>query len=410
MVSGMRVLVLGIKILVCVVIAESVSAAESAGFSSQNNGFWHAENEQAADLNEFESGSAAGVERQARKRQEVMNQSLLRASSKIRALWPAVEISGKSKWVEYSEDLQVKRVVDYAENEIRISTLKVMSRSSFRNFSVSELGTILSTTLRQALAKDFLFQSSVESGTAYGLDALVLAELFSSVEPGKREVGRRAEQLMQRAYIRYRDQLASTGAASQVISPGKMVYVIPMPKSRLSDKAREYIPIVRRYSKRFEVPADLIMAIMHTESHFNPLARSRVPAFGLMQIVPRTAGRDASNVLYKEMRLLSPRFLYNPENNVKVGSAYLSLVHYKYLKHIKDIKSRLYCTIASYNTGSANVALAFIAKPQMRKAVKVINGLSRQQVLERLIDKLPQRETREYVEKVLKRRKLYQRV
>ena len=406
----MRILMKGIRVLAFFLMSCAVLAEAPAGFSAQNSGFWHTEEKLAVDQKEFGDTLATDTEQEAIKRLKSMNQTLLQVHRKINALWPVAEVSGKSSWVEYSKNLQVKRVVDYAENEVRISTLKTMSHSNFRDFSVKELGVTLSTTLRQALAKDLLFQSSAKLDNTQGLDKLVLAELFDSSDPGKREIARKADQLMHGAHIRYRNQMASAIAIAPVVSSGEMVYIIPLPKTRLSDKAREYVPIVRRYSKEFAVPADLIMAIMHTESHFNPLARSRVPAFGLMQIVPRTAGRDASNVIYNEMRLLSPHFLYNPENNVRVGSAYLNLVHYRYLRQIKDLKSRLYCTIASYNTGSANVALAFIKIPQMRKAVKVINGLNSQQVLDRLVEKLPQRETREYVQKVLKRRKLYQRV
>ena len=71
-----------------------------------------------------------------------------------------------------------------------------------------------------------------------------------------------------------------------------------------------------------KIPQELIYAIMESESSFNPMARSNIPAYGLMQIVPRSAGIDAYNFLYKEKKLLSSRYLYNPSNNIKMGTAY----------------------------------------------------------------------------------------
>ena len=72
------------------------------------------------------------------------------------------------------------------------------------------------------------------------------------------------------------------------------------------------------------------------------MARSHIPAYGLMQIVPKTAGIDAYQYLYNKKRLLSSSYLYNSENNIEIGSAYLHILYYKYLKsytaarHCKD--------------------------------------------------------------------------
>jgi membrane-bound lytic murein transglycosylase C len=150
-----------------------------------------------------------------------------------------------------------------------------------------------------------------------------------------------------------------------------------------------------------------MMAIIHTESHFNPLARSHIPAFGLMQIVPSTAGRDATRKLYKKPSLLSAQYLYNPRKNIEVGAAYLNVLYYDYLKDIKNPESRLYYTIAAYNAGASSVARAFIGKASFTDAVDTINRMTPEQVLERLVKKAPHKETRQYVEKVLKRRAYY---
>ena len=126
-----------------------------------------------------------------------------------------------------------------------------------------------------------------------------------------------------------------------------------------------------------------------------------------MQIVPATAGRDASRKLFRKPKLLSAQFLYNPKQNIQVGSAYLNMLYFDYLKDIKSPQSRLYYTIAAYNGGASNVAKAFTGKASFRDAIGVINEMTPEQVLERLTTQSPSQETRDYLQRVLQRSALY---
>jgi len=149
---------------------------------------------------------------------------------------------------------------------------------------------------------------------------------------------------------------------------------------------------------------------MHSESSFNPMARSHIPAFGLMQIVPRSAGVDSYQYLYNKKRILSSSYLYNSENNIKIGSAYLHILYYRYLKKIKNPQSRLYCTIAAYNTGAGNVARTFIGSTNINKAAQTINSMSPDAVLKTLMRKLPYNETKKYLKKVNDRVSAYNKL
>lgn len=398
-------------------LCPQIYAAPVSTIQSQNPGFWRTgegggTSPQAANLGATESERELMILSD-QYYQKMTRQVKLRAERialEVRRYWSSVELSGQSKWVEYGDGWQSKRVVDYASNEVRISTLEGMTALELKEFAGNELKELLRSTVSSALQRDPVLKHVLDAGDEEGLDQLVFSELFKTDKPTAKDISRLAQQLMTRAYTRYQDQFAMGGDGGGWGLSKTATYVVPLPKNRMRDKAREYLPSVRKYSNEFQIPADVMMAIMHTESHFNPLARSHVPAFGLMQIVPRTAGRDASRMLYKKKKLLSAGFLYKPDNNIKVGAAYLNILSFQYLKKIENPVSRLYCMVAAYNTGSTNVARAFTPAPQMQKAAGVINGMSNQQVLMRLIKYLPQRETREYVEKVLKRRKLYSRV
>ncbi|HIO70550.1 MAG TPA: transglycosylase, partial [Campylobacterales bacterium] len=188
---------------------------------------------------------------------------------------------------------------------------------------------------------------------------------------------------------------------------------IKLPKYFPLKKAKQYSDLVNRYSKKFKVEKALVYAIIHSESSFNPLSKSYVPAYGLMQIVPRTAGIDAYYFVYKRKRLLSASYLYRPKNNIELGSAYLHILYYNYFKNVKNPESRLYCTIAGYNTGAGNVARAFVGKVRknrIRKAVDIINQMSPDEVYRYLIENLPYDETKRYLQKVAKRVKIYRKI
>jgi membrane-bound lytic murein transglycosylase C len=173
-----------------------------------------------------------------------------------------------------------------------------------------------------------------------------------------------------------------------------------LPKGTHLKKAAKYHPLVNTYAKRQRIPNALVFAIIHAESYFNPLARSHIPAFGLMQIVPNSAGVDAYEYLYGKKRLLNADYLYDGKRNITIGTAYIHLLYYRYLKGITNKYSRLYCTMAAYNTGPGNIARTFTNTRNIKQAVNVINRLTPQEVYEKLKNELPYEETRNYIVKV----------
>ena len=122
-----------------------------------------------------------------------------------------------------------------------------------------------------------------------------------------------------------------------------LYYKIPFTSGHYSKLAKRYAePVVVNASKH-GVPASLVLAVMQTESAFNPRARSHIPAYGLMQLVPKSGAMDSYRHLFGEKKLLGPDYLYNPVKNVELGAGYLSLVYNKYLSSINDPVSRWHC-------------------------------------------------------------------
>jgi soluble lytic murein transglycosylase len=118
-----------------------------------------------------------------------------------------------------------------------------------------------------------------------------------------------------------------------------------------------YEPLIRLVSSRHSVDADLIRAVIKTESDFNPAARSHKGAMGLMQLMPDTA------------KLHNVSDAYNPRDNVDGGVRHLRMLLDRY-------QGNLELSLAAYNAGSA--------------AVEKHQGIP------------PFAETREYVKRVLR--------
>ncbi|MDR9367425.1 MAG: murein transglycosylase domain-containing protein, partial [Balneolaceae bacterium] len=176
----------------------------------------------------------------------------------------------------------------------------------------------------------------------------------------------------------------------------------------LRTRAEKFRAEVNTYSKQYELDPTLVLAIIHTESFFNPMAKSHANALGLMQVVPRTAGRDVYRVLNGKDAVPSEEFLFQPDQNVLFGSTYIDILMNRYMRGIEDKTVHEYLVICAYNTGAGNVARAYINTTNFNKARDTINSMSAQENYDYLLANLPWDETKDYLKKVTERRAQYQ--
>ena len=179
----------------------------------------------------------------------------------------------------------------------------------------------------------------------------------------------------------------------------KVSVVIPMVPNHLRVRAEQYLPAARKYCDRYKEDLPLIMAVIQTESYFNPLAKSHIPAYGLMQLVPKYGGRDAYKYVYKKDKMPEPAYLYIPENNLLLGTAYLHLLRDNYFYGIRDPKKREYLMVAAYNGGVGRVIKRMLRKYK-------IPQMSPSEVYDALRKEMPD-ETRDYLAKVTSRKSNY---
>ena len=304
-------------------------------------------------------------------------------------MWGEEEIreSTPREYIKYTQNFFSRASVDFDRGEITVETLdRGNPLKSLKNAIVTTL-----LTPDDPRAVDIYSARTVRLGKMPFLYGEVIDHQGTEIRWSWR-AGVFADYLIQN---RLRTRQIKTGDVEKEIR----YVVIPMVKDHHEVRALKYRPLVERFSKDFSVSRNLIYAIIKTESDFNPYAVSHAPAFGLMQVVPTTAGQDVYQFLNNAEGLPSRGFLMTPENNIRYGIAYLHLLQDKYLSDIQDPVSREYCVIAAYNAGAGDVLRTF--DPDKGRAQDRINALVPLQVFTILRTQLSKEEARRYLAKVM---------
>ena len=112
------------------------------------------------------------------------------------------------------------------------------------------------------------------------------------------------------------------------------------------NKALKFYPLIEQYSKEYNVDPLLITSVIKVESNFNPDAKSKKGAIGLMQIMPSTAKEISEK--YLNIYNYNEEKLYEPELNIKLGVYYVKILSDMFNNNINLV-------LASYNAGLGNV-------------------------------------------------------
>lgn len=144
----------------------------------------------------------------------------------------------------------------------------------------------------------------------------------------------------------------------------------------------KYEASVLEQSEKTGVSPALLLAIIRTESGFNPNAESHVPARGLMQITDDTfewvryrVGGD-EHATYDDM--------FDPETNIRYGAELLRLLQNEFGSDVN--------ILCAYHTGWGNVK-RWLQNPEYAEDSEIVS--------------IPSSATRHYVNKVLNAEKIY---
>jgi membrane-bound lytic murein transglycosylase C len=186
-----------------------------------------------------------------------------------------------------------------------------------------------------------------------------------------------------------------------------LMLTVPLVSNHLNQRAQKYLRWVKQAARHYQLDESLILAIIQTESSFNPYAVSGSQALGLMQVKPESAGRDVFAHIKRRHGRPSRSYLLNPSKNIDIGAAYLHLLHTRYLGKIRHPLSRRHAVIAAYNSGTSSVLRTFAA--DNHSALAIINQLSPAQVYHTLVTRHPSSQARQYLHKVKQAQQYYRR-
>ena len=302
-----------------------------------------------------------------------------------------VLIAGPKDYVKYSDGYQTRSHINFDAGTITVETIA---------------GTDPAARLRQAIVTTLLMGDDPGSVDLYSdADDIQISKepfLYGQVVDNTGEAIRwqwRAE--------RFADYLLQTRMKKRT-SGLHIIYsvTINLVPNHLDKRAHKYLGMVRQASRKYGVDESLILAIMQTESSFNPYAVSRSDAMGLMQVVQHTAGKDVFRSQGKS-GTPSRSFLFDPASNIDTGTAYLAMLSNVYLGGISNPTSRRYAVITAYNGGAGSVLRVF--SNDKVQAANIINSMAPGDVYQTLTTRHPSAESRRYLYKVNTAQKSYRR-
>ena len=145
----------------------------------------------------------------------------------------------------------------------------------------------------------------------------------------------------------------------------------------------EYSEYVYKYSEENNIDPLLVFSIIKAESNFKRSATSNSGAIGLMQVMPETA-KEMLEIIGDDYIIKEQ--LYNPEQNIKIGTKYYSWLYKKY--------NNPQLVIAAYNAGIGNVDKW------------ISDGIIKEDGSD--LENIPYKETNNYVRKILRNYRIYQ--
>jgi membrane-bound lytic murein transglycosylase C len=332
--------------------------------------------------------------------------------NRVKENWKDSKVSSKEEFVNYSADFRSRAVVNFADDKtdmrpgLVIDVLVSGSGGDAQKQAEEKIKQELEQlTGQNEIAKELA--GSIDDGTG------------QSLQSGQED--KVASRIVKEARITKEKDPAGKDVIHYQVE-------LPMVPDHLNKRASRWRLRVTEMAKRWKLPADLIFAVIQTESYFNPMARSHVPAFGLMQLVPRYGGKEAWEVVYGVEQEPDAAYLYNGDNNIELGVAYLHRLRYRYYGWVEDDEKAYLLITTSYNTGPGNTNKALTSKGGSTRntsgkhkgfkkplgassgfaATKiVVRNMSLEELREKLLLDLPWEETVGYLEKVSARRQNY---
>jgi membrane-bound lytic murein transglycosylase C len=200
----------------------------------------------------------------------------------LRTLWPEAqpEVASEHRYVKYTNAYEARAIVDFDEGWLRVET--VAKEAPLEKLKEAIVTTVLTP---EDLRLEAIFD---DTAPTLGAEPFLLGQVL--------DLDGRVLRWRWRAE-RFADALLSSEVTSRTITlpSGERRTLrqvqVALVANHLKLREKAYAEAVLATAQRYDVRPSLIYAVIEVESAFNPYAVSPAKAYGLMQIVPATAGR-----------------------------------------------------------------------------------------------------------------------
>lgn len=347
-----------------------------------------------------DSASIANLEKEYQEYIKAEQEAYDNFVKEMSAMWGGDNVveSTNKDWVEYSDDGSSRSKVDFEKGEVTLEIIVTPDESKSEEVIENKVeDKIKELLISRGKTKDYDTprEEAVPLQETPVLENQVQTPSGETISNNNIEEG--VKEIMKETEIVKEEIKGDDGETREVV-----VVKLDLAPNHIKTRAEKYKKEVEKYCRKYDVEPALAYAVMQTESSFNPKAKSYVPAYGLMQIVPASAGKDCAQSLKKSFSKPTANYLYEPENNIEMGVHYLYLLRKRYYTKVENPDSRDLCVIASYNTGAGNVARALRGDTKISKAIPQINEMSYDELFKYFEKKLLP-ETQNYIRKVTER-------
>lgn len=345
-------------------------------------------------LENFENGVAQSEEAYDQYK-DAYEEEYKKFKKEMQQKWGDFKERSKKQWVEYKENGDLRVSTDFEEGQGQVEVLAETKEEA------EEIREEMPEKVNEALQSN---------GTREGFETENIPNKEVTAEPVLSDQLNKAED---KSVKEYSKEIAEKKTKTKEVQgdDGETRYVVYVDFSLASDhvqqRAQKVEDEVYKFAREYNLDPALVFAITHVESYFNPTAGSHANAYGLMQVVPKTAGRDAYRRIYNEDGIPTKEYLFKPSNNIQMGCTFIDILTNNYFDGVEDQTTLLYLMISAYNTGAGNVAVAYTGDTSLSEALPKINSMGPEENYNYLRENLEYEEARNYLKKVTDRRVQY---
>ncbi len=303
--------------------------------------------------------------------------------SEVNNLWGSEQdaFSTNYRYVKYTNGYRSRSIIDFQQGTVRVETLEQQNSAQYLKQAITY------TLLAPMQPKYTDFYSS------YASEIKGVPFLYQQV----RDHDGKAMQWQWRA-TRYASYLIEHQRQQVTVNGNNVTRVtFALANNHTQRRKQRYQVQINQAAQRYNIDSHIVTAMIQVDSLFNPYAFNNNKRIGLMQI-SASIGEDVFQQQKQYPFKPQPNWLFNNSNNLDIGVSYLNLLDKKYLKDIKNPKSRYYAMLASYIAGPQNMQQTF--SKNKKEAFRIINSLSSYEVYQSFTNSQARIDIKNYVSAV----------